>query len=107
MAQELPSYIEDLGDDEQHRCRLQLYATPRASRTKIVGLHDDRLKVQVAAPPVDGAANEAIIAFFAQRLGVSKSSVRLTAGLTGKRKTLEVDHIDAVSALALLELTLA
>jgi len=55
-----------------------------------VGVHDHRLKLQVAAPPVDGKANAAIIKFFARALGVRRADVALIHGVSSKRKTLEV-----------------
>lgn len=73
--------------------RIQLQVQPRASRTEVVGLYGDALKIRVAAPPVDGAANEAIIRFFADRLGVSRSQVRLAKGASGRRKVVEIDGI--------------
>ena len=73
--------------------RIQLQVQPRASRTEVVGLHGDALRIRVAAPPVDGAANEAIIRFFADRLGVSRGRVRLTKGASGRRKVVEIDGI--------------
>lgn len=97
------SPIQDLADDAG--CRIMLYATPRASRTQLAGLHDGRLKLQVAAPPVDGAANEAIVKFLAAQLGVSKSCVQISAGQTGKRKTVEVVGVDAAAARLALEVT--
>ena len=74
---------------------LHVYARPRASRTKVAGLHGARIKLQIAAPPVDGAANAAIVAFLADVLGVSKSAVSFRSGETGKRKSLLVEGIDA------------
>jgi hypothetical protein len=65
----------------------------------VVGLHGDALKIRVAAPPVDGAANEAIIRFFADRLDVPRSRVRLTKGGSGRRKVVEIEGI-ALEALA-------
>ena len=73
--------------------RIQLQVQPRASRTEVVGLHGEALKIRVAAPPVDGAANEAIIRFFADRLAVSRSRVRVTKGASGRRKVVEIDGI--------------
>jgi len=70
--------------------RLEIYVQPRASKTQIVGIHGTALKIRLAAPPVDGAANEALIEYIADRLNVSKSSVRLVAGATSRRKTIEV-----------------
>jgi uncharacterized protein len=78
--------IEDAADG----CRLHLYARPRSSRTEVAGLHGNRIKLKVAAPPVDGAANDEIIDFVASELGVRKSDVEFVSGQTGKRKTLHV-----------------
>ena len=63
---------------------------PRASRNEIVGVHGDALKVRLTAPPVEGRANEALIAFLAKRLGVRKSQVEIVAGATSRRKMIRV-----------------
>jgi uncharacterized protein (TIGR00251 family) len=83
---------------------VQLYATPRASRTKVVGMFDGRIKVQVAAPPVDGAANDAIVAFLAGELGVGRGAVTLVSGQTGKRKVARIDGVSAAQVAAALGL---
>jgi uncharacterized protein len=77
---------------------------PRASRTELAGRHGDALKVRVAAPPVDGAANEALIRFLADHLDVSRSAVRLEAGATGRIKVLAVTGIGVAAAMRRLEL---
>ena len=63
---------------------------PRASRNEIVGMQGDALKVRLTAPPVEGKANEALVAFLAQWLGVRKSQVEIVAGATSRRKTIRV-----------------
>lgn len=73
--------------------RINLYIQPRASKTAVVGMHDGCVKVRLAAPPVDGAANAALVEFVADQVGVAKSRVRITAGLTSRRKTVEVDGV--------------
>lgn len=70
--------------------RLLLQVLPRAGRSSIEGLHGDRIRVRVAAPPVDGAANEALLAFLAERLGVRSGALRLVSGASGRRKVVEV-----------------
>jgi len=70
--------------------RLNLHVAPRASRTRIVGFHGDRIKLQVAAPPVDGQANDAIVRFLADSLGVPRDAIRVASGATGKRKAVLV-----------------
>lgn len=73
------------------RCAtLTLHIQPGAKKTEVAGLHGDALKIRLAAPPVDGKANAALIAFVAQRLDVAKSAVSLKSGQTSRRKVLEV-----------------
>jgi uncharacterized protein (TIGR00251 family) len=70
---------------------LTLHVQPGARRTEVVGPHGDALKIRLAAPPVDGKANAALIEFVADRLGVPKSALRLVSGQTARRKILEFD----------------
>ena len=81
---------------------ISVHVQPRATRSEIVGLHGTALKVRLQAPPVDGAANEALVTLLAERLGVARRSVRVIAGTTSRSKTVEVDGTteDAVRALA-------
>jgi uncharacterized protein (TIGR00251 family) len=81
---------------------LELLIQPRASRTRAVGEHDGRLKVQLAAPPVDGEANAALVEFLARALGVKKGAVELLRGDTGRRKTVRVAGVAAAAALRAL-----
>ena len=81
---------------------LELLIQPRASRTRVVGEHDGRLKVQLAAPPVDGEANAALVGFLADALSVRKGEVTLLRGDTGRRKTVRVAGVTAAAALAAL-----
>ena len=67
-----------------------LLVQPRASRTRVMGEHDGRLKVALAAPPVDGAANDALIDFLAERLNVGRRALRLAKGDASRRKTVVV-----------------
>jgi uncharacterized protein (TIGR00251 family) len=79
---------------------LELLVQPRASRTKVVGVHDGRLKVALAAPPVDGEANAALVEFLAGALGVRRAELALVRGETGRRKTVRVRGVtpEAVAA---------
>lgn len=83
-------------------CRIHLHIVPRASRTQVAGLHDGRLKMQVAAPPVDGEANDAIVRFLAKALGVGRDQVSIASGATGKRKAVVVEGMSAAEAEAKL-----
>jgi uncharacterized protein (TIGR00251 family) len=82
--------------------RVSVHVQPRATRSEIVGVHGTALKVRLQAPPVDGAANEALVTLLAERLGVARRSVRVIAGATSRSKMVEVDGTteDAVRALA-------
>ena len=91
--------IEDTADG----ARILLHVVPRASRTQVAGLHDGRVKLQVAAPPVDGEANDAIVRWAAKCFGVTRDRVVISAGATGKRKTLEVRGVDAATVRAALK----
>jgi uncharacterized protein (TIGR00251 family) len=84
--------------------RIDVYVQPRASKTAVVGIHDGCLKIRLAAPPVDGAANAALVEFVADQVGVAKSRVRIAAGLTGRRKTIEVDGVTAEELAGALSL---
>jgi len=78
------------------RARLTLKIRAGAPKTEFKGMHGDAWKLHVAAPPVDGKANEAILRFIAQIAGVGKSGVRILSGLTGTTKIVEVDGIDSL-----------
>lgn len=75
-----------------------LHVQPRASRTELAGRHGGALKVRLAAPPVDGAANEVLLDFLAEQLGVPRRVVTLERGHTGRAKTVRVDGITAAAA---------
>jgi len=81
--------------------RLDLVVTPRASRSEVAGVAGDRLRVRVAAPPVDGEANAELVRFLARALDVPRASVEVVAGASGRRKTALVRGVggDAVRRL--------
>lgn len=81
---------------------LEILVQPRASRTRVVGEHDGRLKIQLAAPPVDGEANAALVEFLAGALHVRRSDVVIERGDAGRRKTVRVAGTTAASARGLL-----
>ena len=71
--------------------RIEVRVAPRASRNAIEGWDAaGRLKVRLTAPPVEGAANAALIALLAEALGVAKSRIQVVRGSTGRTKVLEV-----------------
>ena len=86
----------------ERQTTLTLHVQPGAKKTEVAGVHGDALKIRLAAPPVDGKANAALIAFVADRLGVAKSAVSLKSGQTSRRKVLEVTGAPADTAQRLL-----
>ena len=80
---------------------LTLHIQPGAKKTEITGLHGEALKIRLAAPPVDGKANAALIAFLAKACGVSKSSVELVSGDTSRAKRVRVSGADPATVEAL------
>jgi uncharacterized protein (TIGR00251 family) len=74
---------------------LELHVQPGAKLTAAVGEHGGRLKLKIAAPPVDNKANAHLLAWLAAQLGVPKSAVRLVRGETSRQKTVVVGGIDA------------
>ena len=92
-------YLEPRGDGVLIHLRL----LPRSSRDRIDGEHDGRLKVRLTAPPIEGAANRALIKFLAKTLGVPKSSVSIVRGLHGREKVVEIGNITLDEAQRRLE----
>jgi uncharacterized protein (TIGR00251 family) len=74
---------------------LELHVQPGAKVTAAVGEHGGRLKLKIAAPPVDNKANAHLLAWLAAQLGVPKSAVRLVRGETSRQKTVAVRGVDA------------
>lgn len=75
---------------------------PRASRSEVVGWADGILKVRLTSPPVDGAANSELVRLIAKRVGVARSNVEITGGLTSRNKTLRIHGITAEALKAKL-----
>lgn len=77
------------GDELTLRCHVQ----PGAKQTRLCGLHDQCIKIQLQSPPVDGKANKMLISFLAKRIGVAKSCVRIKHGLGSRRKTVVISPV--------------
>jgi len=72
---------------------LRLHIQPGAKKTEAAGLHGEALKIRLAAPPVDGKANAALIAFLADRLGVARAAIDILSGDTSRAKRVRVDGV--------------
>lgn len=84
--------------------RIVLYCQPGAKQTRLVGTHDGKAKIQLKAPPVDGAANKALIAFLAKLCGVPQSSISIEAGASSRIKRVEVRDLSDAQLQAALGL---
>jgi uncharacterized protein (TIGR00251 family) len=73
---------------------LDLYVQPGAKRSEFAGRHGDRLKVRLAAPPVEGRANEALVAFLAAHFGVPRRCVTIAAGHKSRRKRVNIEGVE-------------
>ena len=81
---------------------LKLHIQPGAKQTEVAGLHGEALKIRLAAPPVDGRANDCLIAYLADRLAVAKRRVELVGGASSREKRVRISGIDAATARARL-----
>lgn len=70
--------------------RFEVRAKPRAKKSRVVGAHGDAVEIAIAAPPVDGAANEELVRLLAKALGVGKRSILIVRGETSPHKLVEV-----------------
>lgn len=83
--------------------RLTVRVQPGARRSKFVGWYGDHPKLAVAAPPVDGAANEAARRLIAQEFGVRPRQVRLVLGAASRTKHFEIDGVDEDAVRACID----
>ena len=85
--------------ETSHGLEIRLHVQPRARRPEISGFYNGALKIKVTAPPVDDAANRAVIEFLAARLGVSKSKISILSGAKSKDKILLIKNMSADALL--------
>jgi uncharacterized protein (TIGR00251 family) len=88
--------------EEMGGCTFQVHVVPRSRREGIVGLYGDALKIRLASPPEKGRANDALLEFLAERLGISPSSVEILSGYTSRQKRVRVEGVSADAVRALL-----
>ena len=95
---ELPPYIVVESDG----CLISIKAQPPARETSIVGMHGAELKVRIAAPPVDSAANDALVEYLAATLGCGKRQVILIRGATSRHKVVRVVGVEVPEIIRIL-----
>jgi hypothetical protein len=89
-------------DTRDDAVRFAVHVQPRASRSEITGVHGDSMKVRLEAPPVEGAANAALIELLADALGVSRRNVQIVGGQRSRSKVVEVLGVGAESVRRLV-----
>ncbi len=88
--------------DDAAGLQVDVQVQPRAGRTTIAGMVGDRLKVAIAAPPVDGAANAALVAALAEAFQAARSAVTILRGHRGRKKTVRIAGRRAADLATLL-----
>jgi hypothetical protein len=85
---------------------IRVYVQPKASRSRLVGLHDGCLKLAVTAPPADGKANREVVKFFAGIFGIPVREVTVKSGLQSRRKLVAVNVSDVNKIRSVIETSL-
>jgi uncharacterized protein len=93
-----PSFATDVADG----CKLAVRVHPGARKNAVTGIHADALKIALTSPPVDGKANEALIAFLAEALRLPRARITLVAGISSRSKTLRITGKCAAEVAAAL-----
>lgn len=93
---------EDFVRDVPDGCTVSVRVHPGAKKNAVIGLHGGSLKIALTAPPVEGRANEALIAFAAEQLKLPRARVALIAGQSGRSKVLRVTGRSAAEVQAAL-----
>jgi hypothetical protein len=91
-------FAKDIADG----CTLSVRLHPGARKNRVTGVHADALKIALTAPPVDGKANEALIAFIADALRLPRARIMLVSGLTSRAKTVRITGKSAAEVAAAL-----
>lgn len=82
---------------------IKIHLIPRSSRNQLISCLGDQLKIKITAPPVEGRANQALIAFLAKKLGIAKTRVELVAGETSKQKRIKIRGLVLNEIISLLK----
>jgi len=88
--------------DSSDGCVLPVRAHPGAKRNAITGIHDGALKISLTTPPTDGRANEALIAFLAEKLKLPRGRISLVSGQTNRSKAFRITGLNAEEVRTLL-----
>ena len=95
------SWAREVAIGKESGVELFLHCQPGAKKTEVKGVHGDRLKIRLAAPPVEGRANDALIAWLSKALGVPTAQIELISGDTGRQKRVRIVGLDLPQILSL------
>lgn len=87
--------------EDKGKLRFEVLVQPRSSRNQIIGEQEGALKIKLTAPPVDGEANQALVAFLAQFFGVAKKNVQIIKGESSRHKSVAIKGITSETFLKL------
>ena len=79
---------------EKQQIKISLHVIPNAKKNSIIGEHNNRLKVKISSPPVDGSANKEVKSFFAKLLGISKSKIEISKGEKSRDKEIIIKNYE-------------
>jgi uncharacterized protein (TIGR00251 family) len=97
-------FVRDVADG----CTVSVRVQPGAKRAAVLGLHGGAVKIALSAPPVDGKANDALVAFVAEKVGLPRARISLVSGATNRSKVLRITGRSAAEVrVALLPENLA
>jgi len=102
MSTELPPWLKE-ENAKTDTYVLALYCQPGAKKTEVQGEHDGRLKIRLAAPPVEGKANDALILWLSKTLGLNRSAIELLSGDLSRLKRVRVNGITAQAIIQNLQ----
>jgi len=88
---------------EKEQSKIAVHIQPNASQNDVVGFKGGVLQVRIAAPPVKGRANQELIKFLSNVLGVSKSNLTIQKGITGRKKIVAISELGQEQVVRLLE----
>ena len=94
MSTPLPPWLKE-ESAKTNTYVLALYCQPGAKKTEIQGEHDGRLKIRLAAPPVEGKANDTLILWLSKSLGVNRSAIELLAGDLSRLKRVKISGVES------------
>ena len=94
--------VSGFAKDVADGCTLAVRVHPGARKNGVTGVHADAVKIALTTPPVDGKANEALIAFFAEALCLPRARIAIVAGLASRAKTLRITGKSAAEVAAAL-----